>query len=136
MQILFLSKNLSPKWNFRTLSVNVDYTYNDKLELNKISTNTVDYTFEYDVYGNITGIKADNVSVISYEYLANNGNLDKMTYGNNAYVEYTYDELDRIIGVCYNGIESVVYVYSPNGDVATVEAAEQIDSYIAEKKKY
>lgn len=68
--------------------------------------------------------------------MANNGNLDKMTYGNNAYVEYTYDELDRIIGVCYNGIESVVYVYSPNGDVATVEAAEQIDSYIAEKKKY
>ena len=104
-----------------TLSANVDYSYNNKLELNQISTNTVDYTFEYDVYGNITGIKADNVSVISYEYLSNNGNLDKMTYGNNAYVEYTYDELDRIIGVCYNGIESAVYVYSPNGQVATVE---------------
>jgi len=101
----------------------VEYTYNGKQELERISTNTVDYTFEYDVFGNVTSIKADGVPLATYTYGENNGNLNTLTYGNGSYVTYAYDELDRIVGVCYNGDtdKRVEYVYASNGSVSFIK---------------
>ena len=100
----------------------IEYSYNEKLELEKITTNTVDYTFEYDVYGNVIDIRADGISLASYSYGENNGNLTTLSYGNGAYMTYTYDKLDRIVGVCYNGNTNryVEYVYASNGSVSYV----------------
>ncbi|MBQ8393462.1 MAG: RHS repeat protein [Clostridia bacterium] len=100
----------------------VEYAYNGKQELERISTNTVDYTFEYDVYGNVTSIKADGTPLATYTYGANNGSLTTLTYGNGSFVSYTYDELGRIVGVCYdeNTDERVEYVYASNGSVSYI----------------
>ena len=101
---------------------NIEYVYNGKQELERISTNTVDYTFEYDVFGNVTSIKADGVPLATYTYGENNGNLNTLIYGNGSYVTYAYDELDRIVGVCYNGDtnQKVEYVYASNGSTSYV----------------
>ncbi|MBQ9744288.1 MAG: DNRLRE domain-containing protein [Clostridia bacterium] len=100
----------------------IEYAYNGKQELERISTSTVDYTFEYDVYGNVTSIKADGTPLATYTYGANNGSLTTLTYGNGSFVSYTYDELGRIVGVCYNENtdERVEYVYASNGSVSYI----------------
>ena len=104
----------------------VDYTYNGRSELESIETNTVKYEFSYDVFGNIAEIKADNKVIVSYAYEANNGNLSGLTYGNGDTVAYTYDELDRVIKICYdnNSNNDVEFTYSPNGQISAIEDKE------------
>ena len=48
--------------------------------------------------------------------------LDKVTYGNNGQVEYTYDDYDRLSGVKYDGEsgQRYTYQYGANGRVAFV----------------
>ena len=50
------------------------------------------------------------------------GLLDKVTFGNNGQVEYTYDDYDRLSGVKYDGEtgQRYTYQYGANGRVAFV----------------
>ncbi|MBO5374551.1 MAG: RHS repeat protein, partial [Clostridia bacterium] len=110
-------------------STNVDYSYNSEHELQTITSESTKYSFKYDKWGNTIGIYIDNPDTAEtiydsplavYDYEAGNGNLNKLTYGNGVYVEYTYDEIDRMIGTCYNGITKTEYVYSSNGQLSSI----------------
>lgn len=62
-----------------TLQISNNYTY-DGEELTGIthkegSNVTQAYSFEYDVYGNITAIKQGSTALVTYAYNANNGKL-------------------------------------------------------------
>ena len=98
----------------------VEYVYNENdNQLDKIIANT-EYNFEYDEFGNMTSFSVSDSPLAKYEYVQNNGNLKKLRYENGAYIEYTYDSLERIVAVCYNGVEEAIYTYTPNGEVYTV----------------
>ena len=101
---------------------NANYIYDSVGRLNKITTASSTYEFTYDVYGNSSQIKAGSKTLASYTYNANNGKLKKLTYGNGTFVEYEYDDLDRISGICYNGDEESVYRYSydANGNITSI----------------
>ena len=113
-------------------SGSIEYSYNSKKELQSIVTDTTDYSFAYDIYGNLTSVKIAETEltteelteyvIASYTYEANNGNLRRLDYGNGTKVYYLYDNLDRVIGVCYNSSteKSVIYTYAPNGQISAI----------------
>ena len=43
--------------------------------------------------------------------------IQKITYGNEFFVEYVYDELDNVKEVCYNGVEAYEYSYTAYGQL-------------------
>lgn len=74
--------------------------------------------------GNDNGRPAEDalssITLATYTYAENGGNLTKMTYGNGAYVKYTYDILDRPVKEVYytssNTItKQILYVYNAQG---------------------
>ena len=99
------------------------YTYNKnnltaiKHNIDAAETTNVTYNFSYDEFGNVTDVKVGNVSLMSYQYNANNGSLKKSTYGNSAYVENVYDSLDRVTAVKYNGAVKYRWNYGADGNV-------------------
>ena len=92
-------------------SSSVLYTYNSKLELTKIQTLSTVYSMYYDVFGKTDYINVGNTTIANYTYAANNGNLTRLDYDNGAYVTYTYDILDRVVGECYNETQKASYTY-------------------------
>ena len=56
----------------------------------------------------------------TYTYAAGNGKLTRMTYGNGEYEDYTYDNLDRLVKVTYNGSAENAFtvLYDSNGRLA------------------
>ena len=74
----------------------VGYTYDDYWRLKKITHNGFDYEFTYDKWGNVTSTSAGGHTLSTNTYAVLNGNLTKTTYGNGGYIEYTYDNYDRI----------------------------------------
>ncbi|MBO5287678.1 MAG: RHS repeat protein, partial [Clostridia bacterium] len=107
----------------------VGYEYSSNHTLSSILTDSTEYNFIYNEYNAIDKILIGEQELVDYDYIVNNGNLIKMTYGNGTYVEYTYDILDRIVGVCYNGVEKASYVYASNGSVSSVTDLENDTEY-------
>ena len=101
----------------------VTNTYNNEGRLATITTDTATYTFVYDEFGNTTRILLAGRPLASYEYKEKNGVLLSMDYGNGCSVEYLYDGVDRIIGICYNGSTEArfAYTYNANGNVTRHE---------------
>ena len=103
----------------------VKYTYNSKNQVSAITTNTTEYTFTYDSYGNTKTIKAGDETLATYNYNPNNGKLQSLVYGNGTTVEYVYDELDRIEEIWYTegSTETLKYryTYTADGNLHTVE---------------
>ena len=85
------------------------------------SANDVTYNLTYDVFGNRTGTKVGTVSLATYTYAANDGNLTGLTYGNGDYEEYTYDTLGRMAAKSYNGVEAYRYHYGLDGKLGVEE---------------
>jgi len=56
-------------------------------------------------------------ALISHTYEANNGNLSRSDYGNGDYYVPTYDAIDRLHSVSYNGVESYNWEYGADGRV-------------------
>ncbi len=108
-----------------TNSASVTYEYDEANRLKKISTDTTEYTFEYDSFGNTTEISAGSNTLASYTYNTGNGKLSTLTYGNGDSVRYTYDELDRIEQIEYNNgtgyVTAVKYVYNADGNVYLIQ---------------
>lgn len=99
---------------------NVSYTYNALNQLSGISTDTTDYTFTYDSFGNTVSVKAGNYTLATYTYAESNGKIAEMTYGNGTVVSYTYDALDRIEKISYNGSVRYEYQYRSDGKLHCV----------------
>ena len=89
------------------------------------------YHFAYDPFGNMTQISvsgADNTATSTpssaimlakyqYESGVNNGRLQKMTFGNDQTVQYSYDKFDRITKEQYNNV-TYEYAYDASGQLA------------------
>ena len=87
-----------------------------------MTTDSSAYTLEYNAFGNISKIKAGANTLATYTYGSYNGKLKKLTYGNGYYEEYTYDHLDRIKQIKYNGDSTKTYTltYSNDGGVYSI----------------
>ncbi len=99
------------------------YTYsNDRLTEISVNGGTR-YKFLYDAFGRTTatqvgnGTTYKNLSTLQYN---NRGLLSKQTYGNADYIEFQYDNLDRLVNKSYNGssTDKVQYFYGADGNVA------------------
>lgn len=99
------------------------YTYsNDRLSHININGGT-GYKFLYDSFGRTTGVQVgngetyNNLSVSEYNA---SGLLSKFTYGNGYYVNYQYDNVDRITEICYNNSSKYkkTYYYGTDGAVS------------------
>lgn len=83
------------------------YTYTkDKLTQVKHNTSAeasgdVAYNFEYDALGRPTVVKVGNQVLSTTAYNAD-GTVQRVDYGNEGSVEYSYDEFKRTKGVRYN----------------------------------
>ena len=104
----------------------VDYSYNQYKELSKITTNSTEYQFTYNNFGDATKVVAGDRTLAQYTYDPNTHLLLVMTYGNGTRVNYNYDNLDRLTEVWYteSGSTSKLayrYTYQANGAIATYE---------------
>ena len=107
----------------------VDYAYNDKHILSEIISPSTEYNMVYNDFNAIDQILIGNTAIATYEYVQNNGNLKKTTLANGAYIEYTYDSVDRLVGVCYNGIEEARFVYSSSGSLSSIVDVDNSTTY-------
>ena len=80
-----------------------------------------EYSFTYDTYDNVTSIKVRDQTLVSYEYMEQNGPLAKITYGNGFYIEYEYDVLGRVVAEKENGVLKYRYIYGAAGDLSRQE---------------
>ena len=103
-------------------TLSVAYSYNGDL-LSSIATGTTNYSFTYGNFGATQQVKAGSCTLATYAYDANQ-NLDKLTYGNQAYVEYDYDSEGRVTVERYtsNGTTiTVKYIYDGVGRLVSVK---------------
>lgn len=103
-----------------TNAENVEYTYDTAHRLSTINTDTTEYTFTYDNFGNSTSVSAGNNTLATYEYNSNNGKLKKINYGNGFSEEYVYNDIEKVAEVWYNysdgsRIKAYSYEYNENG---------------------
>lgn len=94
--------------------VTVSYTYETD-RLKSITSGGNSYSFTYDAFGRRTSVKIGDRLLSSTEY---SGKLvSKQTYGNGNYIDFTYDSLDRIASMVYNGNgdKSAEYLYGSTG---------------------
>ncbi|MBQ7345962.1 MAG: DNRLRE domain-containing protein [Oscillospiraceae bacterium] len=106
------------------LGMSASYTYTDDL-LTKIQTPSTAYSFTYGDFALRNTVKAGNTTLATYTYTTDGNNyLDRLTYGNNDYVDYTYDELGRVIQDTYEDGDTVKYQYDNSGALATVVDSE------------
>ena len=73
----------------------VSYTY-DKDRLSTITFGSDVYSFVYDSWGNAVSTKINGKALSTNTYGANNGVLEKTTYGNGAVKQYAYDEFGNL----------------------------------------
>ena len=96
-----------------TNSNSVNYTYNSANLLQSIKTETTEYEFFYDGFGNTDKVTIGGNEIVDYEYNPYNGKLHAINYENGFSVEYVYDELDNIKVVWYNnnGVRTKAFEY-------------------------
>ena len=98
----------------------VTYTYNDNGQLTSIKSpgDSPTYNFAYDKWGNNTEVKVGSQTLVENTYAANNGLLEKQTYGNGFVVGHKYDTLDRETSRSYNGATKFYWAYNADGNLA------------------
>ena len=74
-------------------------SYNSKNLLSSIDTGNTDYSFEYDQFGNMTGVSIGNQRISSNTYAANNGDLTSYSLNNGMSYSYEYDSRGELIKV-------------------------------------
>lgn len=105
-----------------TNSNEVAYSYNATNLLSSIKTNSTEYEFYYDGFGNTDRVTIGDNEIVSYEYNSYNGKLHTINYQNGFSVNYVYDALDNIKEVWYNDNEvetkAFEYHYTAYGQMA------------------
>ena len=95
----------------------VEYTYDSHNRLSKITTESTEYNFDYDSFGNQEEISVGDNSIVEYVYGSNNGKLEKIIYGNNFSIEYVYNTLELVSEIWYNnGTKTLAYQYEYTDD--------------------
>ncbi|NLK96418.1 MAG: DNRLRE domain-containing protein [Clostridiales bacterium] len=96
---------------------NSGYSYS-KDRLTNIITNTKNYNFLYDSFGNTKSVSVGNSALINNNYDIISGVLKDSIYGNGFKISYLYDEANRIKGKSFDNKEVVNYVYDNVGNLA------------------
>ena len=86
-----------------------------KDQLDTITHNGFDYSFTYDTFGNPLSTKVAGQTLSTNIYGPRNGFLERMNYGNGAYIEYLYDSLYRVNSTWLNGIQQTRLLYDSQG---------------------
>lgn len=90
--------------NSENITVSNNYSYSSAGNLlTKINRNDTSYNIEYDKFNNTTVNKVGSQVLTSFDYGANNGILQKVTYGTGQYINYSYDNYGNIQTIGYNG---------------------------------
>ena len=108
---------LSPQNNQKVIN---SYTY-DNYRLKTISHNGFNYSFNYDSFGNVTQTKVGSQVLSTNTYGNNNGDLKQVKYGNNDYVDYTYDDYGNISAISQNGTKNFTWQYDSTGNLYSHE---------------
>ena len=96
----------------------IEYNYNNTL-LSEIKQGNKVFSFHYDNFLNADNIKVNNKILISNTYDENNGNILSTVYGNNALISYQYDIYNRLKRVTKEN-EIYDYKYNNNGKVSKI----------------
>ena len=114
-----------------TNAESVSYEYDPNTHrLSKVITDSTEYSFSYDSFGNSTGVNAGNNTLATYEYCDNNGKLKKINYGNGFSEEYKYNALELLSEVCYtysDGTSETAYAYEYNADGTLAKFTNHLD---------
>lgn len=103
------------------------YTYeNDRIK--SITHNGFSYNYEYDVWGNVTAIKISDQSIVGYTYgeKENRSQLNRITYSNGDYTDYTYSDEGNVTAIKSYSSENTLtsdyeYVYGEYGQVTKIK---------------
>ena len=102
-----------------------NYTYNEKDQLDKITTGSTVYDFDYGTFGLRSKVKVGNTTLASYNYTNDqNKYLQSLAYGNGDSVQYTYDTYGRVTKQTYEDGTTVSYLYDNDGALASVYDSE------------
>lgn len=102
-----------------TSEAGVTYTYDAKNYLTEINNGATTYHFVYNNHGNVTSVSIGSMTtpLVSYTYAGYNGKLLKTTYADGTEITNTFDSLDRVKTVSYNGVVAYTVTYDGNGNI-------------------
>lgn len=100
-----------------------------RLKKNAITHNGFSYNYEYNVWGNPTSVKVGEQSLVSYTYDEDNKTRDRVnriTYGNGDYTDYTYNSNGNIETIKSYSADGVLfahyqYVFGDNGLIEKIK---------------
>ena len=116
--------------NANGIIMETSYSYEDD-RIKSISHNDFSYNYEYDDWGNQESVKVGEQNLVEYEYGDKEGDnpkyrdrLNKITYGNGDYTEYTYNtngNIESIKAYSADGTLVADYVYGyVDGQLQTI----------------
>lgn len=101
-------------------SLDATYTYTEDL-LTSLGTNSTTYHFGYGPFSQTSTIQVGDRTLASYTYTDTQDRyLEMLTYGNDDYVQYIYDDYGRVTQEAYEDGDTVTYSYNNSGALATV----------------
>ena len=97
----------------------VRYIYNYLNYLTEIYNGETTYHLAYDNFGNVTSVTVGSAStpLVSYTYAGGNGKLLSAAYADGTVISNTYDAVNRIESVSYNGITAYTVTYDGDGNI-------------------
>ena len=101
------------------LNLSAEYTYDNDL-LTSITTASTTYNFTYGDFALRDSIAVGNQILASYDYQEETNWLERLDYGNEDYVQYTYDNQGRVTQQSYEDGAYVTYKYDNSGALAKV----------------
>lgn len=109
------------------------YTY-DGDNLIEINHSGSVYSFDYDLYGNISNVSIGNQSLASYKFNSNN-QLNYLLYGNGDRINYTYDSNGNITSVSLQksseeNDSAIEYTYSYNEDGTLLSYTDNVNGTV------
>lgn len=104
-----------------------EYAYeNDRIK--SITHNGYSYNYEYDVWGNITSVKVGEQSLVSYSYGEgrDRSQVNRITYGNGDYTDYTYSDDGYVTALRSYSAEAILtadyeYTYGEYGETTKIK---------------
>ena len=113
-----LLKSVSKDINGGLTTVMNQYVYDATgKNLIRIGHNGTNYGISYDAFGNKTKTMVGSQTLATYTYGANNGLLQKQTYGTGQSVGFTYDAFGNIATQSYNGTTAFKWFSDRTGAV-------------------
>ncbi len=110
----------------------INYTYGSNNLLTNITQGNKEYLITYDNFMNIDTIYLNNNILTKNEYETNNGNLKKITYGNNQYIEMLYDDFERVNEIKKEN-DKYKFYYDTNGNISKIISNDSVSKFNYDK---